>query len=256
MQEKKAEILVVTALDEVAWVLNLRGSDIPYNPVFFSFVIIEKDVLRIFIDASRYTKEVAEFLASEAPKENIKVEPYDNVNVTLSELAKNLTSFVWLSPKASFSLVNLIPKENLLSEITPICLMKAVKNPTEIKGMRNAHIKDAAALCCYFDWLEKNVDKENITEISGAKKLEEFRALQEDFMGPSFSTISSVGPHGAIIHYSPDENTDVRITRDSVYLCDSGGQYLDGTTDVTRTIHLGNPTSYEKECYTYVLKGW
>lgn len=256
MQEKKAEILVVTALDEVAWVLNLRGSDIPYNPVFFSFVIIEKDVLRIFIDESRYTKEVAEFLASEAPKENIKVEPYDNVNVTLSELAKNLTSFVWLSPKASFSLVNLIPKENLLSEITPICLMKAVKNPTEIKGMRNAHIKDAAALCCYFDWLEKNVDKENITEISGAKKLEEFRALQEDFMGPSFSTISSVGPHGAIIHYSPDENTDVRITRDSVYLCDSGGQYLDGTTDVTRTIHLGNPTSYEKECYTYVLKGW
>lgn len=133
MTEKKAEVLVVTALDEVAWVLNLRGSDIPYNPVFFSFVIVEKDKLRIFIDKDRYTKEIEDFLASEAPYETIKVEPYENVNVTLSEIVKNLRGSAWLSPKSSFSLVNLIPKEKLLSEITPICLMKAVKNPTEIR---------------------------------------------------------------------------------------------------------------------------
>ncbi|XP_025833928.1 xaa-Pro aminopeptidase 1 isoform X3 [Agrilus planipennis] len=141
-------------------------------------------------------------------------------------------------------------------DMSPVSHMKAVKNQNERKGMRNSHIKDAVALCSYFEWLEREIASgNNVTEISGAKKLEEFRSQQEDFAGPSFETISSVGPHGAIIHYAPNEKTDVLITDKELYLCDSGGQYLDGTTDVTRTLHFGTPTDHEKQMFTLVLKG-
>lgn len=134
--------------------------------------------------------------------------------------------------------------------------MKAIKNPVEINGMRNAHIKDAVALCCYFAWLERELQSNRtVTEISGAKKLREFRAQQKDFVGDSFGTISAVGEHGAIIHYQPKESTDVPITTKTLYLCDSGGQYFDGTTDVTRTFHFGQPTEFQKEAFTRVLKG-
>lgn len=122
--------------------------------------------------------------------------------------------------------------------------------------MENAHIKDAAALCCFFAWLEKEVDAQRpVTEISAAEKLAGFRAEQVDFVGLSFDTISSVGSNAAIIHYKPTPETDRPITNQEIYLCDSGGQYKDGTTDVTRTIHLGTPTLFERQCFTRVLKG-
>lgn len=255
MKEKNAQLLVVTALDEVAWLLNLRGSDIEYNPVFFAYVIVQQNACVLFIDKKQYSAAVEEHLKKEAPEENFIVEPYEKIHEGLSNLAQNLSGYVWLAELANYALISLIPPKSLLLELSPIALMKAVKNPVERQGMRNAHIRDAAALCCYFAWLEKNVKNSTITEISGAKKLEEFRSLQADFKGLSFATISSVGPHGAIIHYHPEPETDVPITTDTLYLCDSGGQYLDGTTDVTRTIHLGTPTDFEKESFTRVLKG-
>ncbi|KAJ3653741.1 hypothetical protein Zmor_012978 [Zophobas morio] len=254
MKDKKAQFLVLTALDEIAWMLNLRGSDIAYNPVFFSYVVIHEDSFTVFLNPKQSSDEVKQHLTKEAG-EKYEIKPYDEIVAYLKQHSLKIEGFAWFSENASYALTSLIPAKSLLAEITPVPLMKAVKNPTEINGMRNSHLKDGAALCCYFSWLEKHVKDGNITEISGAKKLDEFRAQQADFVGASFPTISSVGPHGAIIHYQPQPATDVPITTDTLYLCDSGGQYKDGTTDVTRTFHFGTPTQYEKECFTRVLKG-
>lgn len=130
-----------------------------------------------------------------------------------------------------------------------------MKNEVEIAGFEASHARDAAALCNYLCWLDKNIDKEQITEVTGADKLEQFRSEQENFMGLSFPSISSMGPNGAIIHYRPESATARPITRTELYLIDSGAQYKDGTTDVTRTVHFGTPTDHEKECFTRVLKG-
>uniref|UniRef100_A0A8C2IJV9 X-prolyl aminopeptidase (aminopeptidase P) 1, soluble n=2 Tax=Cyprinus carpio TaxID=7962 RepID=A0A8C2IJV9_CYPCA len=197
MAERKISWFVVTALDEIAWLFNLRGSDIEYNPVFFAYAIIGISSIKI--------------VTVQAHRSAI---PY-----------------------------------------TPLCLAKAVKNPTEIQGMKMAHIKDAVALCELFAWLEKEIPKGKVTEISVADKAEELRSQQKDFVGLSFPTISSVGPNGAIIHYRPLPETNRTLSLNEVYLIDSGAQYLDGTTDVTRTVHFGTPSDYEKECFTYVLKG-
>ncbi|XP_072376847.1 xaa-Pro aminopeptidase ApepP [Diabrotica undecimpunctata] len=256
MKEKHAEYLVLSALDEIAYFLNLRGSDIEFNPVFFSYVIIGNNNFTVFLNDKQNSSAVKEHLDSEVENSNYKIENYDNIEKKIEELANKVEGYIWFSEHSSFALTDLVPKKHkLMTDITPICLMKGVKNETEIQGMRKCHIRDAAALCCYFAWLEANVKSEKITEISGADKLLEFRKMQKDFVGPSFATISSVGPHGAIIHYKPSHDTDAQITADQVYLCDSGGQYLDGTTDVTRTLHFGTPTPFEKECYTRVLKG-
>ncbi|XP_023012683.2 aminopeptidase P [Leptinotarsa decemlineata] len=255
MKEKYVEHLVLTALDEIAWFLNLRGSDIAYNPVFFSYVIISENSFKVFLNEKQATDSVRDHLISEAG-DVFHIEKYDQIEEYLKQLSNKVEGYIWFSEFASFALTSLIPSKHLLlTDITPVCYMKGVKNEVEIKGMRNAHIKDAVALCCYFSWLEKIVRTSKITEISGSQKLLEFRKMQKDFVGPSFPTISSVGPHGAIIHYTPNESTDAQITPDQMYLCDSGAQFLDGTTDVTRTLHFGNPTPFEMECYTRVLKG-
>lgn len=257
MKERKAEFLVLTALDQIAWLLNLRGSDIEFNPVFFSYVIVSANsTFTLFIDPRQVTDEIKEHFGQECEGEKYRIEPYSRIEEALGEICLGLDGFVWFGESSSHALTSLIPKKHLLlTETTPVELLKAVKNETEAKGIKNAHIKDAVALCCYFSWLEKNVAGGQITEISGANKLHEFRKEQEDFIGDSFDTISSVGPHGAIIHYKPDESTDVPIRTDCLYLCDSGAQFRDGTTDVTRTLHFGTPTNYEKDCYTRVLKG-
>lgn len=255
MQEERATVLLLSSLDEIAWLLNLRGSDIDYNPVFYSYVLLELNALHVFMNEQQYTKEVEEHLKIELGNEILSVKPYNKVDEILGLISSNTTGFTWLAKSCNYALVSVVPEKSRLIKITPVALMKAIKNPVELKGMRNAHIKDAAALCCYFSWLEQNLDKEVITEITGAAKLEGFRRLQKDFRGSSFATISSAGAHGAIIHYKSSSKTDVPITKDSLYLCDSGGHYLDGTTDITRTFHFGEPTAFQKECYTRVLKG-
>ncbi|CAH1183392.1 unnamed protein product [Phaedon cochleariae] len=255
MKENNSQYLVLTALDEIAWFLNLRGSDIEYNPVFFSYVIISEKSFELYLDEKQDRKLIRDHLTAEFG-DGYKIKPYKSIEDRLKSLASEVEGYIWFAENSSYALINIIPKENrLLTNNTPVSLMKAVKNPVEIQGMRNCHIRDAAALCCYFSWLEKNIKTSKITEISGSEKLLEFREMQDNFVGPSFDTISSVGPHGAIIHYSPKKSTDVQITADQMYLCDSGGQYLDGTTDVTRTLHFGEATAFEKECYTRVLKG-
>lgn len=253
MAEKGARLLVVSALDEAAWLLNLRGSDIQYNPVFFSYVIVTKTEVHLFVDEAKVSLAVYNHFNEEDLQ--VTVHPYEKFQTFLMDQISEKDGKIWISPESSYAVSAAVPEKMWLSEISPIQVMKAIKNPVEIKGMISAHIRDAAAVCCYFAWLEKEVPKGCVTEISGAEKLEQFRREQEDFVGPSFSTISSVGPHAAIIHYAPSAKTDRQITTEEVYLCDSGGQYKDGTTDITRTIHLGTPSKYEKECFTRVFKG-
>uniref|UniRef100_A0A4W3K3M7 Xaa-Pro aminopeptidase 1 n=1 Tax=Callorhinchus milii TaxID=7868 RepID=A0A4W3K3M7_CALMI len=247
LAEKKATWLVVTALDEIAWLLNLRGSEIKYNPLFFAFALVGSKNIRLFINEKhmedRAVRDHLQLDREVAPEFRIQVHPYESILTELQTVGARLSmkERIWISSKASQALTEAIPKVHrvLQTIYTPICMAKAVKNPTEIKGMRNAHIKDAVALCELFNWLEKEVRN----------------FQQENFMDLSFGTISSTGPNSAIIHYSPNPETNRTLSLNEIYLLDSGAQYKDGTTDVTRTVHFGIPTDYEKECFTYVLKG-
>uniref|UniRef100_A0A8C0ET07 Xaa-Pro aminopeptidase 1 n=1 Tax=Bubo bubo TaxID=30461 RepID=A0A8C0ET07_BUBBB len=244
MAERKVLWFVVTALDEVAWLFNLRGSDVEYNPVFFAYAVIGMNTIRLFIDGDRMTNPaVREHLQLDStlePEFKIQVMPYGSILSELQAVGAGLSpkEKVWLSDKASYALTEAIPKAyRYLTPYTPICIAKAVKNASETEGMRRAHIKDAVALCELFNWLEKEV------------------VQQKDFVELSFATISSTGPNGAIIHYKPVPETNRTLSVNEIYLLDSGAQYKDGTTDVTRTMHFGTPSAYEKECFTYVLKG-
>lgn len=259
MVEKKAEALVVTALDEIAYLFNMRGSEIEYNPVFFAYAVITIDSVNLFIDDKKLDTKVEHHLkiniSEDASTVTVTVRPYQSVKEFVADLPRMVSGKIWLSEKSSFGIVNAVPKNRRFTNPSPIAAMKAVKNATEIAGMRRAHIKDAVTLCEFFSWLEKNVHFGNITEVSAAEKLEEIKQDQEDYISLSFATISSTGPDGAIIHYHPSPETDKTLSTEELYLCDSGAQYKDGTTDVTRTMHFGTPSQYEKECFTRVLKG-
>uniref|UniRef100_A0A0A9ZGQ6 Xaa-Pro aminopeptidase 1 n=2 Tax=Lygus hesperus TaxID=30085 RepID=A0A0A9ZGQ6_LYGHE len=259
MKDKKSDIHVVSELDNVAWLLNLRGTDISYNPVFFSFVIIqivdEEVVVYLFIDQAKLSPAIVSHIFDS--RICLKICDYSNVYTELSGMAKiESTKRVWISTTSNYKLLSLVPKNKRFLEPSIVTKLKSVKNAVEAKGMVNAHIKDGYALCSFLQWLEENMLKgTHLTEISAADKLQEFRSKEEGFRGLSFPTISSVGAHAAIIHYQPSSYTDAALSMEEIYLVDSGGQYLDGTTDVTRTVHFGNPCEFEKECFTRVLKG-
>uniref|UniRef100_A0A8D3BTM3 X-prolyl aminopeptidase (aminopeptidase P) 1, soluble n=1 Tax=Scophthalmus maximus TaxID=52904 RepID=A0A8D3BTM3_SCOMX len=238
MTERKISWFVATALDEIAWLFNLRGADIEYNPVFFAYTIVGMNTIRLFVDTNRLAdpalRDHLQLDSPSKPELSVQTFPYESVYAELQAVCAALgpKDKVWICDKASCALTQAIPKAHRTPiPYTPLCLSKAVKNATEVQGMKMAHIKDAVALCELFAWLEKEIPGGTVTEISAADKAEEFRSQQKDFVGLSFPTISSVGPNGAIIHYS------------------------DGTTDVTRTVHFGTPSAYEKECFTFVLKG-
>uniref|UniRef100_A0AAX7UKQ7 Xaa-Pro aminopeptidase 1 n=1 Tax=Astatotilapia calliptera TaxID=8154 RepID=A0AAX7UKQ7_ASTCA len=250
MSERKITWFVATALDEIAWLFNLRGADIEYNPVFFAYTIVGMNTIRFFVDLKRLSdpamREHLQLDSPSKPELSIQTFPYESVYTELQAICAALgpKDKVWICDKASCALTQVIPKTHRSPiPYTPLCLGKAVKNATEIQGMKMAHIKDAVALCELFAWLEKEIPNGNVTEISAADKAEELRSQQKDFVGLSFPTISSVGPHGAIIHYRLDNQLPLYV------FCS------DGTTDVTRTMHFGTPSAFEKECFTYVLKG-
>ncbi|KAM7359858.1 aminopeptidase P isoform 2-T2 [Cochliomyia hominivorax] len=254
MIEKNCEILVISALDEIAWFLNLRGSDINFNPVFFSYLIATNSELLLFVDVSKLPANFHEHQQNNGIE--IDIHKYESIGEKLNEIVKNVSGKIWISPNSSYFLTALIPKKQRHQEITPIALNKAIKNSVEMEGFINCHIRDGVALCQYFSWLEQMIsNKQYVDEISGADKLEEFRSKNQYFIGLSFPTISSSGPNGSVIHYHPAKETNREINDKEIYLCDSGAQYLDGTTDVTRTLHFGIPSEFEKECYTRVLKG-
>ncbi|CAB0034898.1 unnamed protein product [Trichogramma brassicae] len=259
LNKNKVDVLVISALDEVAYLLNLRGTDISYNPVFFAYVILHSNEVHIFLHEEKLTNAARQQLIDE--KVNFTLHAYESIgeylkNVKISDSRKTR---VWLANDASEALYFKCIDKSVHHAVTPPCLMKLVKNTTEIEGMKQAHIKDGVALIKFYSWLEKELstdgENKNITEIRAAEKLEEFRKEEKDYQGPSFPTISSYGEHAAIIHYKPSEKTNISITTEKPYLCDAGAQFLEGTTDVTRTLHFGQPSDYEKECFTRVFKG-
>ncbi|KAK7498449.1 hypothetical protein BaRGS_00010403 [Batillaria attramentaria] len=261
MAEKKAEAFIVTALDEVAWLFNLRGADIIFNPVFFSYAVVTTSEVHLFIDEKKLEHAVLQHLQLngniDMSGEGSKVEThsYSEVWDFIGSLLKQKEGKLWVSEKSSFAIASLIPKERRIFAPSPVAKLKCVKNAAEIEGMKLAQVKDAVALCEFMLWLEKEVPKGTVTEVSAATKAEELRSKQKDFVSLSFDTISSIGPNGAVIHYKPSAETDSLVTTDQVYLIDSGAQFRHGTTDTTRTVHLGTPSIYEQECFTRVLKG-
>lgn len=258
IKDKNAHGLIVSALDEVAWLLNLRGSDIQYNPVFYSYAIVTvSGEVILYANSEKFHSSVLAHLEAC----NVAVKPYTAFWNDLVSTSKNFSvdnhSFILDTGVASWEIVRLLKCNYLLVSPSPIEELKAIKNQTELAGAHSAHLKDGRALVKFFAWLENQiVDKlELVDEVDADDHLTSLRAKEENFVGLSFDTISATGSNGAIIHYKPYKNTCKTIDPDRIYLCDSGAQYLDGTTDTTRTVHFGTPTQEEIRNYTLVLKG-
>ncbi|GAA6025003.1 hypothetical protein JCM8202_002185 [Rhodotorula sphaerocarpa] len=259
--EKRCWGLVLTQLDEIAWLLNLRGSDIPYNPVFFSWLVLptaSASKPTLFIDIDQVPQKTYEYLTQQL---DVLVEPYETLIPFLDGVGKILVEQdLVVLPSATNLAVALalsLPR-CVTSTRGPISLLKARKNETEVHGFRNCHVRDGVALVRYFSWLERELKKgeKQWKEYEAALQLEEFRKQLDHFRGLSFNTISSTGANGSVIHYAPPaDGQSAVIDINKIYLCDSGAQFTDGTTDVTRTLHFGTPTNMEKRAYTRVLQG-
>lgn len=255
MAKKGANILILSGLSDIAWLLNLRGSDILCNPVFFSFVIITYRDVKLYAIESAFASELTERLTAD----DITLLPYDQFYADLgaiNDLTDGKTTVLLDRETSSELILQSLPKDiTIINDYSPAMQRKSVKNPVEMKGVRSAHLKDGVAMCKFLYWLKTNVGKTEITELSAADQLHDFRSQQELFMGDSFDAIVGYGPHGAIVHYSATPESDVSLEPRGMVLIDSGGQYLDGTTDITRTIVLGPVSDREKELFTAVLRG-
>lgn len=258
LQKQKSHGVVLSGLDEIMWLFNIRGSDIPYNPVFFCYAVVTPTKATLYINPSQVTEELKQHLGSHV--EIADYEPYLASIAALSEStvdenASEPQKFLFPS-NASWALAKAIGEKRLEEARSPVTTAKAVKNETELEGMRNCHIRDGVALIEYFAWLEEQLlTGVELDEVDASDKLEAFRKAKENFVGLSFGTISSTGANAAVIHYHPERPTCSKIDPAAIYLCDSGAQYYDGTTDTTRTLHFGTPTDMETKSYTLVLKG-
>lgn len=249
METAGAEIHVLSSLDDIAWLLNIRGNDVAYCPVVLAFALIGKTDVRLFADAGKFSEEILERFQ----ENNIIIYPYKTVYQEVKQLPKTR---VLLDPnRTSYTMYYSIPEEaEIIRQENPSILMKCIKNRTEAENIRKAHLKDGISHTKFLFWLKKNVGKIPVTEISAARKLEEFRAEQEGFLGPSFSPISAAAEHGAIVHYSASEETDAELKEGTLYLSDTGGHYLEGSTDITRTVALGSVPAEQKRHFTIVLR--
>ncbi|MQL82776.1 hypothetical protein Taro_015236 [Colocasia esculenta] len=313
LSREKAYGIIITALDEVAWLFNIRGSDVSFCPVVHAYAIVTNDSAFLYVDERKLSTEVLHYMA----ENGVVIREYNAVESDASSLASGQLSRssvvqqgeskpsnarengvgeidcigqvatdaeerkqhrVWVDPSSCcFVLYSKLASERVVLQPSPLALAKALKNPVELDGLRKAHIRDGAAVVQYLVWMDqqmqqiygasgyflesegtnkrKHSDTTKLTEVSVSDKLEEFRSRKEKFKGLSFPTISSVGPNAAVIHYKPEPETCSELDPDSIYLFDSGAQYQDGTTDITRTVHFGKPSAYEKACYAAVLKG-
>ena len=245
-----ADGLLLSALDEIAWLLNLRGSDVHCNPVVVSYLYVGREDAHLFIEPGKLTPDVAAYLAANA----ITAHPYAEAESWLRTLHG---CCVLAEPgKTNYALSTALASGcRVLEAASPVALLKAVRNATEVAGLRQAMRRDGVALVRFLMWLEQAVPAGLATEVRAADELHRLRAAQPLFVGDSFDTITGYGPHGAIVHYEATPETDVPLRPQGLLLVDSGAQYLDGTTDVTRTIALGPLTDEEATDYTLVLKG-
>lgn len=245
LQSREADTLVIHSLEAICWLLNLRGNDIPYNPFMIAYAIITQNAVTLFVDPCKMTEEVRAYVHAQA----IHVQPY---TAFVSALQKE-SGVVLVDPaQTSEWIYQQLP--SCIFGVSPIDQMKAIKNATELQGMREAHVLDGVAVARFLHWLEESWQT-GVTELSAEQKLNELRRENSLCVDLSFNTISGFGPHGAIIHYSATEKTNIPIDDSNLYLVDSGGQYFQGTTDITRTTHLGQPSAMQRDHYTLVLQG-
>lgn len=251
IREAHADVFVLNTLDDIAWLFNIRGKDVSYNPVATAYAMVDDTEAVIYISPEKLTEEVRSYFASQ----QVLVKDYQEIYKDLGSIS-NEKRVLLDGSKINQSLYEAIaPECGVLNRMSPVTLLKSIKNETEISGMRKAMIKDGVALTRFFIWFEKSVNSGELTEISVAQKLYDFRAEQGNFFGESFGTIAGYAGHGAIVHYKADEKSNAKILQEGILLLDSGGQFFEGTTDITRTITLGNPTPQQKTDFTLVLKG-
>ena len=251
MSNLNANKHILTSLDDIAWIYNMRGRDIKNNPVSLSYAMISTEEAILYIDKNKITEEVKEYFVNK----NIKLKDY----FSIYEEVKNISEkdIVLLDTnKVNYLIYNNIPiGTEIIDKPKPSTLMKACKNDIELENLKNAHIKDGVAVTKFMYWLKKNIKNQEITEISAAEKLESFRKEWKDYLEPSFNTISAYEANAAMMHYSASKDSNSKLAPKNLLLVDSGGQYIDGTTDITRTFVLGECSDEIKEHFTLVLKG-
>ncbi|MDY4910281.1 MAG: aminopeptidase P family protein [Sodaliphilus sp.] len=243
-----ADGLLITALDEIAWLLNLRGSDVDYTPVVIAFAYVSEDERVLFIDSEKVTSEVKDHLK----KYGVKIKDYDDIEKFLGKISSTAT--VMVDPNRVSDALGQAMICNKTYMASPVIALKGVKNESQIAGFRQAMLYDGAAMVRMMMWLEQNVAN-GITEMDVDRRLQQERAAYASNRGDSFHMIAGYKDHGAIVHYEATDESAYTLAPDGLLLIDTGGQYLEGTTDITRTISLGNPTAAEKHDYTLILKG-
>lgn len=250
LKKQRADYHLVSSLDDMAWIFNLRGQDVGFNPVVLSFALIAEDKVKIYIDKNKLSATDLATLA----KQNVAVADYNGIAADLQQLPNN--SRILIDPKRNcYYLYQQVPSGvQKVLETNPSTYLKAIKNETEIANTRKTMIKDGVAMTKFFKWIKENIGKIAITEIAAAEKLRDFRAEQKGFVGESFNTIAGYKAHGALPHYAATPESNVTIEAEGLFLVDSGGQYQYGTTDITRVIPMGNNTDEESTDYTLVLK--
>lgn len=243
-----ADGLLITALDEIAWLLNLRGSDVDYTPVVIAFAYVSEDERVLFIDSEKVTSEVKDHLK----KYGVKIKDYDDIEKFLGKISSTAT--VMVDPNRVSDALGQAMICNKTYMASPVIALKGVKNECQIAGFRQAMLYDGAAMVRMMMWLEQNVAN-GITEMDVDRRLQQERAAYASNRGDSFHMIAGYKDHGAIVHYEATDESAYTLAPEGLLLIDTGGQYLEGTTDITRTISLGNPTAAEKHDYTLILKG-
>ncbi|MDR3218630.1 MAG: aminopeptidase P family protein [Dysgonamonadaceae bacterium] len=253
LKKNNADMTILASLDAIAWLFNIRGNDVDYNPVCLSYAVVSEKETVLFIRPEKTTQEVIDYLN----REGVVLAEYEKIKDYIRQIP--VGTKILLSPsKINYCLYSAIPKTCKIVEVAvhPVESLKSIKNEIEIAGIRKAMQKDGVAMVRFLIWLEKAFNnKEKITETDISAKLREFRSQQEFYAGESFETIAGYGPHGAIVHYAATAESDAEILPEGVLLVDSGAQYFDGTTDITRTISTGAVTDDMKRDYTLVLKG-
>lgn len=249
MEEMKADYFFTSAVDETAWLLNLRGSDVDCNPIFLSCLLLSSASVSLFVEIEK----IDSILRDKLKAAGIELKPYKSVQSVVSKLTES--SKIWIDPTVlNCEIYDTISCKTIESR-SPVMHMKAVKNAAQIAHLQNAMTKDGIALFKAFRWLRDEVSKREVKESDFAKKIASFRSTQDHYVGESFSAIVGYKGNGAIVHYHPTPENSALIKQGGMLLVDSGGQYFDGTTDITRTIHLGSPSKEEKQNFTLVLKG-
>ena len=244
------DYILISALDEIAWTLNMRGTDIECNPLFVSYLLISEKEATLYINKNKLTETTVDYLQSQG----VGHRNYENIESDLTAISGRKIA---MSPSINFAMYNAASEHNtVFIQASPVSKYKAVKNQIEINGFRNAMLRDGVAMVRFLIWLQKNIGNGNPTELSIDEQLYKERSAMENFRGISFATIAGYQEHGAIVHYEADEHSASILRPEGLLLIDSGAQYLDGTTDITRTIPLGPTTEEQKKDYTLVLKGF